>query len=117
MTVNNPLGSKAQGHKLSAFYYTIQNLPQYFNSFLGTIHVFAICNTVGSGKYGMGKILVPFLANLAELESNDGVHTVINGNPVVLRASIACVCADGLAAHQLFGFLSPAQIIFVVFAW
>lgn len=53
----------------------------------------------------MGKILAPFLA---ELESSDGVHTIINEKPVLLHASIACVCADGLAAHQLFGFRGPA---------
>lgn len=89
MTVNNPLGSKVQGHKLSAFYYTIPNLPQYFTSFLGAIHVLAICNKVYIAKYGMGKILAPFLADLAELESKDGVHTVFNEKPVILRASVA----------------------------
>lgn len=65
--MNNALGSKVLGHKLGVFYYTIQNLPQYFNSFLGAIHVLAICNTINIKKYGMEKILAPFLKDLAEL--------------------------------------------------
>lgn len=31
-----------------------------------------------------------------------------DGEPFVLKATIACVVADGLAAHQMFGFLNPS---------
>lgn len=39
----NPLGSKTGVHKILAFYYRIQNLPQHVNSSLGNIHVLFFC--------------------------------------------------------------------------
>ncbi|KYQ46978.1 hypothetical protein ALC60_00120 [Trachymyrmex zeteki] len=78
IVVNNPLGFKISAHKLGTFYYTIQNLPAHLNSYL----------------------------ELKKLESDNGVIIQINNEPYTLRASLAVVCADGLAAHQLFGLLS-----------
>ncbi|XP_029672490.1 uncharacterized protein LOC115241075 [Formica exsecta] len=37
IVVNNPLGSKTSAHKLGAFYFTIQNLPPYLQSFMGAV--------------------------------------------------------------------------------
>jgi len=67
--VNNPLGSKVHPHKLGAFYFVIQNIPQHFNSFLGAIHVLALCHTADIDKYGMEAVLAPFLRDLKLLES------------------------------------------------
>lgn len=116
VVVNNPLGSKVHPHKIGAFYFIIQNLPQYINSSLGGIHVLSLCHTADIQKYGMKAILKPFLLDLSKLESDNGVNIVHNDTHFVLRASIAAVCADGLAAHQLLGFLSHLQNIFVDFA-
>lgn len=102
IVVNNPLGSKVHPHKIGAYYFVIQNLPQHLNSFLGGIHVLNICHTADIEKYGMAEIFKPFLQDLKELESNAGINVVYNGEPWTLRASIAAACADGLAAHQRF---------------
>ena len=106
--VNNPLGSKTAAHKLGAFYFTIQNLPFYLQSFMGGVQVLGICYTADVTKYGFQEILSPFLDDLNKLESEEGVMVNFDGEPFVLRATIACVVADGLAAHQMFGFLSPS---------
>lgn len=106
--VNNPLGSNVHPHKLGAFYFVIQNLPDHLNSFLGGIHVLGMCYTADIEKYGMKAVLQPFLKDLKLLESDEGVQMKINNEDYILRASIAEVCADGLAAHQMFGLLSPA---------
>ncbi|CAL1672286.1 unnamed protein product [Lasius platythorax] len=112
LIVNNPSGSKTQSHKIGALYYIIQNLPPHLNSFLGGIHVLALCHTADIEKYGMDAILRPFIYELRKLESDEGVLISTNGKERVLRASLAAVTADGLAAHQLFGLLSSAALYF-----
>lgn len=52
--------------------------------------------------------LKPFLLDLNKLESDTGVEITINDESMILRATLASVCGDGLAAHQLFGLLNPA---------
>ncbi|KYM94567.1 hypothetical protein ALC62_14796 [Cyphomyrmex costatus] len=112
IVVNNPLGSRVQPHKIGAFYFLIQNLPQYLNSFLGAIHVLILSHTADIDKYDMAAILRPFLQDMKALESDNGVITISNGVEWTLRATLAVVCADGLAAHQLFGLVSPAALHF-----
>jgi len=63
-------------------------------------------------KYGMDAILRSFIYELKKLESDEGILVSENGKERVLRASLAAVTADGLAAHQLFGLLSPAVLYF-----
>lgn len=108
LVVNNSLGSKTHAHKMGGFYYVIQNLPRHLNTFLGGIHVLALCYTADINKYGFAKILKPFYQELNRLESDDGVEVQCADEVVTLRASLACISADGLAAHQLFGLLSPS---------
>jgi len=106
--VNNPLGSKTAAHKLGAFYFTIQNLPPHLQSFIGGVQVLGFCYTADVTKYGFKEILSPFLDDLNKLENEEGIMVNFDGEPFVLRATIACVVADGLAAHQMFGFLGPS---------
>lgn len=40
--VANPLGAKKTIYMLGAFYYTIKNLPNYFNSNTANVHLLAI---------------------------------------------------------------------------
>ncbi|KAJ8668564.1 hypothetical protein QAD02_010227 [Eretmocerus hayati] len=108
VVVNNKLGTKVPQHKLGMFYFVIQNLPKYLNSLLGGIHVFGIGYTQDIAKYGFKKVLQPFLSDLRQLESDEGVPVNLSsGEEYILRATLTSVSADGLAAHQLFGLLSP----------
>ncbi|KAJ8673824.1 hypothetical protein QAD02_005086 [Eretmocerus hayati] len=108
VVVNNKLGTKVPQHKLGMFYFVIQNLPKYVNSLLGGIHVFGIGYTQDIAKYGFEKVLQPFLSDLRQLESEEGVVVNLSsGEDYTLRATLTSVSADGLAAHQLFGLLSP----------
>lgn len=113
LVVNNPLGSKVHAHKISAIYYVLQNLPPYLNSFLGGIHVLNLAYSADVAKYGFKKILGPFLLELEQLESENGVeYEDKNGTSFTLRASLALTTGDGLAIHQLFGLLGPAARYF-----
>lgn len=106
--VCNPLGSKTKIHEVGVFYFSILNIPPKFNSLLTNIHLLAICHSQDVKKYGFSAILKPFMDDLKKLESDEGLLININGTNFLLRASIAMVCADGLAAHALFGLLSPS---------
>jgi len=68
--------------------------------------VLVLCHTADIDKYDMEAVLASFLRDLKLLESDSGVITIYDGSKWTLRRSLACVCADGLAAHQLFEFLS-----------
>jgi hypothetical protein len=108
----NPLGSKTIIHKLGAFYFTIQNLPQHLQSFLGGIHLLTLCHSEDTKKYGFEPMLMPFLNDLKKLESDEGVTIDLPNEKYILRATLAAFCADGLAAHQMFGLLGPSSRFF-----
>lgn len=112
IVINNALGTKTVAHKLSIFYFSIQNMPKYINSCLSSIHLVAICYACDVEKYGINKILERFMIDLKKLESNEGVKIKLGGEDFTLRASLAGVAADSLALHQLFGFLSPSANLF-----
>lgn len=108
LEIVSPLGSKTGVHKLGAFYYIIQNLPSHMNSELSSIHVLILCADADVKKYGFAQILAPFLNELAELESEEGIRMIIDEGEFVLRASLAAFCGDGLAVHDVFNLLGPS---------
>ncbi|KAJ8681995.1 hypothetical protein QAD02_017787 [Eretmocerus hayati] len=112
VVVNNKLGNKVSPHKLEMFYFTIQNLPKFFNSLLGGIHVFGIAYAADITKYGFHKVLQPFLNDLEKFESDEGVSIKIGSEDYVLRAGLASFSGDGLAAHQVFELLAPGALHF-----
>lgn len=72
--ITNPLGTKCKIHEIGAFYFTIQNCHQYFNSNVNNIIIFTIANTLDIKKYGFEKILNPLMKEIQKLESNSGVE-------------------------------------------
>lgn len=40
--VNNPFGTKTHKQKISAFYFSISNLPPHLQNYLGNVHVLGI---------------------------------------------------------------------------
>ncbi|XP_051566959.1 uncharacterized protein LOC127448461 isoform X1 [Myxocyprinus asiaticus] len=57
----NPLGSKQGVHKLGCLYFTLRNLPPYLNSSLMNIHLISLFHSQDARKYGLDKILSPFV--------------------------------------------------------
>ncbi|XP_036138783.1 uncharacterized protein LOC118644388 isoform X2 [Monomorium pharaonis] len=107
LEIVNPLGSKTGIHKLGVFYYTIQNIPAYINSDLGSIHVLLLCSDADTKKYGFDKILSVFLNDLEKLESDDGVKIMLDNEEFNLHATITAFCGDTLAVHEVFNMLGP----------
>ena len=110
--VNNPVGSKTHGHKVGAYYYSIENLPPHLRNFIGNVHVLALCYNKDIKTYEMNEFLRPFLFELKRLESDSRVKVKINNMDYTLRCTILTLCADTLAAHEILGFLSPSANFF-----
>ena len=106
--INNPLGSKTHQQKIGIFYVSFSNLPYDLREFLGNVHVLGIVKTKYMTKFGMNACLTPFMMDLQKLEADCGFEVMINNEPYVLRGTLEGTIADTLAAHQLFGLVSPA---------
>lgn len=106
----NALGSKTKKHELGMFLFRILNLPNVENSKLANIFPIAICTSIQIKKHGFDFIFSRIMDEVKELESEDGMLLHIPGftNGLLVRGSIAAVCADSKAAHELGGFLSPS---------
>ena len=101
----NPLGSHTYVHKLEGLYCIIVNVPPEYNSKLSSIFLLALWYAADVEKYGYDKILRPIVDQLKELESEDGVRVVVDGEFVQIHAILGMFSADNLGAHSLFGFL------------
>lgn len=100
----NPIGTKTIIHKLSIFYYTIQNFPAYFNCKLENIQILAICYALDVKKYGYSEILKPFIIELNQLE--DGIVIDIRSTAREMRGTLIVFTGDTLACHDIFELLS-----------
>lgn len=107
--VANPLGSKSKIHELGMFYYTILNIPQKFTSELPNIFLLGAAYSADIKKYGFNPILRPFVQEILELESENGMKLDTN---FTVRGSLTMIVADTLAAHSLLGFQSPSANYF-----
>ena len=77
---------------------------------MSRIHLLAVCYAMPMDlkKYGFAPILRPFVAEIKKLESDSGTVIQIDAEDVHLRGALTSVSGDTLAAHEMFGFLSPS---------
>lgn len=66
--VANPLGSKKRLHKVSAFYFTLGNIPPKDRSVLRHIHLLILVKHRLVKTYGFEKILEPLICDLQVLQ-------------------------------------------------
>ena len=64
---SNPLGNKTAKYKVSAFYFSIGNLPAKLRSRLKDIHLVAVTEACVIKKYGYGLVLQKFIDDLKVL--------------------------------------------------
>lgn len=83
-------------------------MPEHLNYFYGNVHVYGLCNTVTVKEFGLNELLRPLVNEVKELQSDSGIQVSIKKQKFTLRACFCTVSADTLAAHDLFGLLSPA---------
>jgi hypothetical protein len=98
----NPLGSKANIHKIGAVYMSVKNLPAALSSQLMNIFPVIYCYSSDVKNYNFDAILQPLLSDLKALEK--GVQMVIRKKSVTVHAAVVMWSGDNLGNHQLFGF-------------
>ena len=99
---SNPLGSKQGIHKLGCLYFTLRNLPPHLNSSLMNIHLISLFHSQDAKKYGIDKILYPFVEDVKVLEQN-GMKVSFTEQPVY--GTIAQVTGDNLGLNSILGYV------------
>lgn len=101
--VCNPLGNKADNHKIGAFYFTINNFPQNINSRLENIHLLALCF---NEKFGINSVLGVIVNDLKTLETS-GIF--VDEQASILNGTLVSLSHDNLGAAVLFGMVQSFQ--------
>lgn len=99
---SNPLGSKQGIHKLGCLYFTLRNLPPRLNSSLMNIHLISLFHSQDAKKYGIDKILTPFIEDVKILE-HSGMKVSFTDQPV--HGTIAQVTGDNLGLNSILGYV------------
>ena len=105
MGTTNPLRGHSAPHNLGIFYFTIQNLPSYFNSGFPNIHTFAICHSIDLKKHGFETILKKFMDEINILETDGILVSVPDLGDLKIFASISQFTGDCLATNEIFGLI------------
>lgn len=101
--VVNPIGSHRKKHKLTAFYWTLLNIPVELRSKLNVIQLAALAKSAYIKIHGSDKLLLDICTGLQMLY--DGcVLDIPNVGKRRYHGLLCFVCADTLAAQQLGGF-------------
>lgn len=99
---SNPLGSKQGIHKLGCLYFTLRNLTPRLNSCLMNIHLISLFHSQDAKKYGLDKILSPFVEDVKVLEQK-GMKVSFTEQP--LYGTISQVTGDNLGLNSILGFV------------
>lgn len=100
--IGNPLGSKANVHKINAVYMLIRNMPENYISKCDNIYVVSLCNAddLKTKETDFNDIWRLIRRDVSILE-NRGIDV---GNGVILKGSILCLTFDNLGANMSLGF-------------
>ncbi len=98
----NPLGSKHGVHKLGCLYFTLRNLPPHLNSSLMNIHLISLFHSEDARKYGLDKILSPFIEDVKKLETC-GMKVSFSDEP--LNGTICQITGDNLGLNGILGYV------------
>lgn len=107
--VNN-LSSRAGKHKIAHFYIKIQNFGKCRDSTYNTNYLILSINSKVLKKHGYHKVLEPLISDLKSLEN--GVNLKFGNETYIFKAVLCSFAGDTLAAHEIFGLLSPSASYF-----
>ncbi|CAF1193130.1 unnamed protein product [Didymodactylos carnosus] len=102
--VVNPLMGRSSVHKLTAVYFSIDDLPRQHNSSLSVVHLVLLCLTKDIEEERNRHQLFSKLASDLNILENDGL--TLSSDSTVTYFTLSTMCADNLAAHQLGGFMA-----------
>jgi hypothetical protein len=99
----NPIGSHRKKHKITAFYWTLQNLPAKFKSKLSAIQLLALAKSADVKQFGLASLLKDFCDAMQQLHAGIVLDVPGFGNEMHY-GKLGFLLADTLAAHSLGGF-------------
>ncbi len=106
MGTTNPLRGHSAPHNLGIFYFTIQNLPNSFNTCYPNIHTFAMCHTLDLKKNGFAAILDKFVEEMTILENEGIIVDIPDVGSKLISAAVSKFSGDCLATNEIFGLIS-----------
>jgi len=99
----NAIGVHRKKHKITAFYWTLLNIPPEYRSKLSAIQLLALARTSDVRKYGVAGLLQDFKSTMFDL--HNGISFCIDNVGVkTYKGFLVCVLADTPAAQLLGGF-------------
>ncbi|CAF1420366.1 unnamed protein product [Rotaria sp. Silwood1] len=102
ISVTNPLGAKRDSHKLTCFYYLLDDMPEIIRSKVNYIGLFCMCYTKHLNDQNNRTILMDVLVNDLNMLQNEGITIACPSSRIYFVFST--VCADNLAANEIGGF-------------
>ena len=105
MATTNPLRGATPYHNLSVFYYTIRNLPNFFNTCFPNVHLLALCHALDLKSNSFDPILETIVGEIRYLEKGVLMNLAGYGDCIIYR-TISQVTCDNLALNSLFGFIA-----------
>ncbi|CAF0880050.1 unnamed protein product, partial [Didymodactylos carnosus] len=99
--VTNPIGPKKDSHKLTVFYFLLEDLPEDVRSMLKSIILIGICYTDYLDKQSANKFFEPIVNDLNELQTT-GIR--IESFSGILHFAFTTLSADNLASNEIGGF-------------
>lgn len=100
--VTNPIGPKKDRHKLTMVYFTLEDVPDVFQSMLECINLAAICQTKYLNSSEKIKRFYSHIVN--DLNDLQQFGLAINTFNSQVLFSFSTVAGDNLAVHEMAGF-------------
>lgn len=101
--VANNLGGSSKKEKIYVFYWTLGNIHPNFRSIRDNIYLLAIAKSEHVKKFGMRKILQPFVDDIRTLQT-EGITIVVDGRETNYKGTLLFSPCDHPAAAELGGF-------------
>lgn len=111
LEICNPLGAHVKTNKLGIFFYSLGNIAPKYRSQLKTVNLAIVATVPVIEKYGLDKVLQPFLTDVNTL-STAGISVTIKGLERVFKGALLTFLADNLASNDLGGFKKSFSFAF-----
>ena len=102
ISITNPLGAKKDAHKLTCFYYLLDDLPEVIRSQVNSIGLHCICYTKHLNQDTTRTILMNVLVEDLNKLQTEGISVPCFSSRIYFVFST--LCADNLAANEVGGF-------------
>ncbi|CAF1572606.1 unnamed protein product, partial [Adineta steineri] len=102
ISITNPIGPHRDSHKLTCFYYLLDDLPEVIRSQVNSIGLHCICYTKQFNNDNSRTILTNVLVEDINKLQNDGITIPCLSSRIYFVFS--SVCGDNLASNEVGGF-------------